>query len=96
MFSYDKIKNTLMHNRAKVTFTKSDGTHRVMICTLNESLIPDYHKPSGKSKHITNTDTIKVFDLEKHAWRSFRVDSVHEIRVRKSYWTNRTEKMQVA
>jgi hypothetical protein len=93
MFSYEKIKNTLMNNRAKVTFTKADGTERVMICTLDESHIPVEYMPTGKAKHHNSHDTICVFDLENNGWRSFRVDSVHEICVRKSYWTNRTNKM---
>lgn len=95
MFSYDKIKNVLMHNKAKVTFTKADGSERVMICTLDMNLIPKDNHPKNY-KESTNRDNIKVFDLEINQWRSFRVDSVKSISVRKSYWTNRTENMKAA
>ena len=98
MFSYDKIKNVLSHNKAKVTFIKADGTEREMICTLDMNQIPSDNHPKSSNQDVTkaNRDVIKVFDLEINQWRSFRVDSVKSISVRKSYWTNRTENMKVA
>lgn len=69
----------------KISFTKRDGTVRVMVCTLKESLLPivsdevttDIPKPKKK----TNEEVIVVFDLEKNGWRSFRVDSYLDIEV---------------
>lgn len=65
-----------------VEFTKKDGTQRVMECTLHQTFIPEDKKP--KSANISDEipvspstlDAIRVFDLEKLEWRSFRWDSV--------------------
>lgn len=65
--------------QAEVTFTKTDGTERVMICTLDDTMIPELHKPIGDKTRQENTDVTKVFDLEKNAWRSFRNDSIKKI-----------------
>ena len=60
-----------------VTFTKKDGSERVMRCTLAESRIPSDHAPktdgSAKKK---NDDALAVYDVEKSGWRSFRWDSL--------------------
>ena len=64
-----------------VTFTKKDGTERVMRCTTNLSMIPVEKHPKGE-KTISEGEEKKVetskrvFDLEKQEWRSFRYDSV--------------------
>ncbi len=61
-----------------VTFTKKDGTERVMNCTLQAELLPPQEiKESATKKE--NTDTIRVFDLEKQEWRSFTVKSVKKV-----------------
>lgn len=59
-----------------VTFKKSDGSERVMKCTLRSDLIPEAHKPAGKKVIKENEYTVRVYDLDKNAWRSFRFDSV--------------------
>ena len=59
----------------KVNFTKTDGTVREMICTLQESFTIPYEKKTDKQKP-ENNDILAVWDVEKHAWRSFRVDSI--------------------
>lgn len=65
--------------QAEVTFTKTDGTERVMICTLDDTMIPEIHRPVGDKTRQESVDVTKVFDLEKNAWRSFRNDSVTNI-----------------
>lgn len=59
-----------------VEFTKKDGTVRNMLCTRDSQLIPAEHTPSAESKVKENPDVIRVFDLQKQGWRSFRIDSV--------------------
>jgi hypothetical protein len=65
-----------------VTFTKSDGTIRVMRATLNFGVIPKEDHPKSADWSTTeffkqpNSDTIRCYDLDKKAWRSFRLDSV--------------------
>ncbi len=53
-----------------VIFTKSDGTQRKMRCMMEP--------PTGP---IKNPDVVPVMDLDKGAWRSFRIDSVVSLSV---------------
>ena len=64
-------------NPTTVTFTKKDGTQRVMKCTRNPSQIPeDQHPKNGTGDTDT---TIRVFDLDKNEWRSFIVENITRI-----------------
>lgn len=59
----------------KVKFVKADGSIRTMHCTLNlegEEGI----QPTFSSNPQANPTSITVWDLEKQAWRQFKVDSV--------------------
>lgn len=74
-------KNVLIEQLSKgivtVSFTKKDGTERVMNCTRNSNLIPSEFQPKGETKHETESgDNIRVFDVEKQGWRSFNFSSV--------------------
>ena len=75
-----KIKNLIKSTaQSEVTFTKACGEVRVMLCTTQASMIPADFAPKGDSKVAECKDVVRVFDLEKNAWRSFRVDSVTKI-----------------
>jgi hypothetical protein len=67
-----------------VVFTKKDGTERELFCTLSESRIPSDKQPktpeAGTTARPFSDDAIRVFDTEKQEWRSFRWDSVKEVR----------------
>jgi len=60
----------------EVTFTKKDGTDRRMLCTLDMSGIPEKDVPKTDGNKSENLEAVRVYDLEKEAWRSFRFDSV--------------------
>jgi hypothetical protein len=70
----------------RITFTKKDGTERTMRPTLIESRIPLDKQPktSVGVEEATNSQTsgsaIRVFDTEVQEWRSFRWDSIKELR----------------
>jgi hypothetical protein len=65
----------------RVVFTKKDGTERTMHATLVESRIPVEKQPkSQKEGSETAGSAIRVFDTEVEEWRSFRWDSITEIR----------------
>jgi len=78
MFTREKIEESLRANVAEVRFTKSDGTERIMKCTLREDLVIPYQKKTDRVKD-KNLDVVPVFDVEKNEWRSFRVDSVKSV-----------------
>jgi WYL_2, Sm-like SH3 beta-barrel fold len=75
MSKRDELKQTLQSNRVIVAFTKADGSERVMTCTLKPDLLP--LKEAEKTRKAYNSEhTLRVWDLEKQAWRSFVVSSV--------------------
>lgn len=82
-YTKEQIK-TLLHetDSSTVTFTKVDGTERVMNCTLNPDKIPALLTEEGsspKKPHAENANVLAVYDLDNNGWRSFRVDSVKSI-----------------
>lgn len=79
MFTRNELLDALHSAICNVTFTKTNGEERVMKCTLNEDVVPPFEVKGTKKK---NDDVVSVWDLEKNAWRSFRVDSVKALAVR--------------
>lgn len=75
--SRDWLKNLLHETVVEVTFTKKDGTERVMRCTLDEDVVP----PTGdKQRTVKRSESAQpVFDIRAQEWRSFRWDSVKSI-----------------
>ena len=79
----DDMKATLLENVCDVRFTKVAGTTRDMRCTLKEDLLPE---PVASDTQINRNrkpnDSVQVvWDLDKKAWRSFRIDSVLEMQL---------------
>ena len=65
----------------RITFTKKDGTERTMQPTLVESRIPMEKQPKTKTEGSeTSGSAVRVFDTEVQEWRSFRWDSITEVR----------------
>jgi len=87
------LKGHLTFGPVTVTFTKRDGTERVMECTTASSLVPvdlveevhytntdnpiDFPKPKKEKK--VNEDVCPVYDLKSKAWKSFRWDSIKQV-----------------
>jgi len=83
MYDDDVAKNrewlvdNLFEGVVEVTFTKKDGTERVMNCTLCDNFLPE----TGLVGHGASKDAVKVFDTDKQAWRSFRWESVKAVKI---------------
>jgi hypothetical protein len=77
MIDRDELKANLRNQDAKVTFTKVDGTERVMRCTLRDDALPVSESTTTTSR---SPDVLSVWDLDKSAWRSFRFDSVKDVK----------------
>jgi len=75
----DEVKKVLAEGVATVTFTKKDGTKRVMKATLDPKNLPVVEARVNGASRKENPDVVAVYDMEKSAWRSFRVDSVDSI-----------------
>jgi len=83
------VRGLLQNSEINVTFTKADGTDRDMLCTLDHSRIPvSITKPvsvdgivreSRKPKKEPDPHSIRVFDLEKQEWRSFRFERLKKV-----------------
>jgi hypothetical protein len=80
MLNKDELKNLLKGTVLTVNFKKKDDSTRKMICTLNEEYLPDVTEEitdiTKKRSKTESADAIAVWDLEKQAWRSFRIDSI--------------------
>ena len=74
----DWLKSHLRMGPVNVTFTKKDGTERLMKCTLQEGVVVPHEKTTERVKE-ENNEILAVWDLDKHAWRSFRLDSIKTI-----------------
>ena len=76
----EDLKRMLFQGITTVTFTKVDGSERVMKCTLNEDYLPVPEQPeedaAPKPKRNLSPDVCRVWDIENKGWRSFRYDSV--------------------
>jgi hypothetical protein len=73
------LKKLLQEKTMSVLFTKKDGTQRAMLCTLMSEHLPLVDKQEGdevKKERKESDTSIRVWDLEKKDWRSFRIDSV--------------------
>jgi len=74
----DWLINLLRSEIVELTFTKKDGTERIMKCTLSEQKIPEENLPKG-TERAKSDEAVAVFDLENQGWRSFRWDSLKNI-----------------
>ena len=77
----EDLLKMLVEGPVSVTFTKADGTDRVMKCTKWMDLIPEENHPKTESAGANTSDNITVFDLEKGGWRSFNITKVKEYSV---------------
>ena len=77
------LKSHLAYGETTVVFTKKDGTERVMKCTTNPELVPAVEiveSAEPKKEKKVNEEVMPVYDLEAKAWKSFRWDSIKEVR----------------
>tara|TARA_A100001515_G_scaffold43271_1_gene34140 strand:- start:42680 stop:42940 length:261 start_codon:yes stop_codon:yes gene_type:complete len=72
-FYRDEMIRDLRESDCNVIFTKVNGEERDMICTLN----PDKINYELKGKETQPNDkVIRAWDINKEAFRSFRVENV--------------------
>jgi hypothetical protein len=79
---FDRLKTIMREQEIKITFTKKDGTERVMRCTLDPNKLPVHETNTDnpidfpETKRKASTETMAVFDLDVQGWRSFTKKSV--------------------
>jgi hypothetical protein len=66
------------HRIVEVTFTKVDGTIRIMKASRHPEIVPPTPIVEGaeKKERKANDAIVSVYDLEVKNWRSFRKDNV--------------------
>lgn len=77
------LRSHLAFGPVTVTFTKKDGTERVMNCTTSSELVPAVpivENAEPKKEKKVNEEVMPVYDLEAKAWKSFRWDSIKQVR----------------
>ena len=72
------LKSVLRSGPARVVFTKRDGTDRSMFCTLQEGVAVPHDKKTDRVKEA-NPDVLAVWDIEKSAWRSFKLSAIKTV-----------------
>lgn len=77
--TYDRswMIDELRKRDCRVIFKKANGETRDMLCTLREDAIPAFTSDNNTNKENGYTqDAIRVIDVSKGEWRSFRTDSI--------------------
>lgn len=79
----DRLVKTLREGIATVTFKKVDGKRRTMRCTLNQGLFSkkvreELNNSEGSRGMIPGV--LPVYDLDKKAFRSFRLNSIISVK----------------
>lgn len=75
------LQSRLRENVIEVTFTKKDGSERVMKCTLNQEILengPGYEKKTDRVKKA-HPNVLPVWDVEASAFRSINIDTVTKV-----------------
>jgi hypothetical protein len=78
----DWLKSMLNDGVATITFIKSDGTERVMKCTLDRKMVPEPKVVHESRLRSISPDVLPVYDIEAQGWRSFRWDSVTKVDIK--------------
>lgn len=84
----DWVRSLLQKDEVTVTFVKADGTDREMRCTLNPEKLPPPPVATGpvdgivkesKERKKPDEHSLRVYDLNKSEWRSFRFDRLKKV-----------------
>lgn len=73
------LKGVLTVQPATITFTKKDGTERVMNCTLCADMLPAVEIKEDKAPRKQNDSVLSVYDLDAQGWRSFTINAVKRV-----------------
>ena len=75
------LRDILKTDIITVTFTKKDGTERVMKCTTNTDVVPKVEVKEGAKPRKVSETTMRVFDTDIKEWRSFTIKSITQITI---------------
>ena len=84
-FEREQLTDMLRTGVCEVTFTKIDGSVRVMPCTLDPAVVPPAPAPKVLAEgevakpRKSNPDNISAWCTDKQEWRSFKVANVTSV-----------------
>jgi hypothetical protein len=95
----NELKEVLREGVARVTFTKADGSERVMEATLNPDLIPAEKHPSNEGSESTRSriatkesrGLVSAFDVEARDWRTINTNTFSSLEPSARFWKARSE-----
>lgn len=79
-FTKELLTEWLKKGVFEVTFSKKDGTVRVMEATLLASKLPVVENKTTTRTKKPNPEVLSVWSVKDNSWRSFRIDSVKSVR----------------
>ncbi len=74
------LAKLLRESNAEITFTKKDGTKRIMKCTLREGVAIPYEKKTDRTREAKD-NVLPVWDLEADGWRSVNTETIEDVKV---------------
>lgn len=75
------LKGMLTVGEMTVTFTKKDGTERVMRCSLKPEDLPAVELKEDKKERKQPTESLSVYDLDAKGWRCFVIKSIKRVNI---------------
>lgn len=79
-FTVEQFRERLRNETVRVTFTKADGSERVMHATLLQGIIVPYERKTNREK-VRPENIVPVWDMEASAWRSINFDAITQVEV---------------
>ena len=85
-FNYEGVKEKTKQllkecEQVTITFTKLDGSERVLVGTLKKEKLPVIEESDKPKRQIKQNDgVIKVYDLENEGWRSVKWETIKSIK----------------
>ncbi len=78
---YKIIQDALHLGVCEVEFTKVNGEHRLMKCTLHKDWMPSEAIREHHQTRLLDFETIPVWDTDKQEWRSFKTMRVITVKI---------------
>lgn len=78
--SKESLQELLRNFVAIVTFTKKDGTERVMKCTLKQDIAIPHERKTERVKEPKD-DLLPVWDIDASAWRTITVPNILTVEI---------------
>jgi hypothetical protein len=80
-YTKQEIIEKLVNGVVMVTFTKVDGSLRVMRCTLCPDYLPARQGLTEVKPRAASPNALSVWDIEANDWRAFNLTTITGVQV---------------